>query len=212
MGMPDQGARIRRCWERGVGGGIGQRVGVGGNWLREDECEVLVEAGDEVVLRAEVRGELEASEGQCPEKSGAGGAHKALDPGLAEEIDGLAWIADKEDGLRVAVPGFGEHLNEVVLSGGGVLHFVDKEMLKARAQGRGEVVRAGIFIEGVAGEEAEFGEVALVVCSEDELELDQGTAENTEERLCDSPLARGIAGRRESVDSEKHLQQIVAMA
>src|ERR1035441_3574137 len=119
MGMPDQGARIRRRWERGVGGGIGQRVGVGGNWLREDECEVLVEAGDEVVLRAEVRGELEASEGQCPEKSGAGGAHKPLD---------------------------------------------------------------------------------------------QGTAENTEERLCDSPLVRGIAGRRESVDSEKHLQQIVAMA
>ena len=139
ISMPDQGTRIRRCGKRGVGGGIGQGVGIGGHGLREDEREVLVEAGNEVGLRAEVRGESEASERQCAEKSGAGGAHKTLDARLAEEIDRLTRIADEEDGLRVAVPGFGEPLDEVVLSGGGVLHFVDEKMLKARAQGRGEV-------------------------------------------------------------------------
>ena len=63
----------------------------------------------------------------------------------------------------------------------------------------------------MAREEAELGEVALAALGEDELEFDQGAAEDAEERLCDGPLVRGIVGRRESANREQHLQQIVAM-
>ena len=92
---------------------------------------------------------------------------------MAEEVDGLARVADQEDGLRVAVPGFGEHFDEVVLAGGGILHLVDEQVLKACAKCCSEIVRAGFFVESVTREQAEFGEVALVVGGEDELEFDE---------------------------------------
>ncbi len=125
---------------------------------------------------------------------------EAFDAGLAEEVDGLAGVADEEDGLRVAVPGGGEALDEVVLGGGGVLHLVDEEVLEAGAEGGGEVFGAGVLGEGVAGEERELGEVALGVGGEDELEFDEGSAEDAEEGFGDEPLVGGVGGGREVAD------------
>jgi hypothetical protein len=136
--------------------------------------------------------------GRLAETFGAGGADEALDARLAEEIDGLAWIADEEDGLGVAVPGFGEQLDEVVLAGGGVLHLVDEQMLEACAELRRRGLGAGFLAEGVAGEQAEFGEVALVALGEDELEFDQGAAEDAEEGFGDGPLIGRVVGGREA--------------
>ena len=87
-----------------------------------------------------------------------------------------------------------------VLAGGGVLHLVDEQMLQARAERGGEVVGAGVFTEGVAGEQTEFGEVALVALGEDELKFDEGAAEDAEEGLGDGPLIGGIAGGRKCAD------------
>ena len=50
----------------------------------------MVELLDQRCLRAEVRGEAQASEGQVAERCGAHGVEEALDAGLAEEVDGLA--------------------------------------------------------------------------------------------------------------------------
>ena len=205
MGMPNQPARVR-CGKRSVSRGIGQSVRVGGDRFWEDEGEILVEASNEIVLRAEVGGELKPREGHVAEKAGAGGVHEALDARLAEEVDGLAGIADEEDSLGVAVPGFGEHFDEIVLAGGGVLHLVDQQMLEARAERGGEVVRAGFVAESVAGKETEFGEVALVMRGEHELKLDQGAAEHSEKSFGDDPLVFGVLGRGKAPHGEQYLK------
>jgi len=71
------------------------------------------------------------------------------------------WVADEEDGLRVPVPILGEEFDDLVLTGGGILHLVDQEVLQARAEGGGKVIRAGFGGEGSAGQQGGFGEVAL---------------------------------------------------
>ena len=38
-------------------------------------------------------------------------------------------VADEEDGLAEAIPALGEELEELVLGGGGILHFIDEEVL-----------------------------------------------------------------------------------
>ncbi len=111
----------------------------------------------------------------------------------------------------MAVPGFGQHLDEVVLAGGCVLHFVDQQMLEMRTERRSEVVRSRVFAEDVAGKKAEFREVALVVLGENELKLNEGTAEDPEERFGDGPLVGWISGWWKSADGEKNLKQVVAI-
>ena len=149
---------------------------------------------------------------QVAELPGEHCADEMLDPGLAEEIDGLAWIADQEDGLGMAVPGCGEKLEEVVLAGGGVLHLVDQQVLEARAELGGEVLGAGFLGEGVASEQAEFGEVALAALGENELKLDQGAAEDAEEGLGNRPLLGGILRGGKFLYPEHRFAQVVAIA
>jgi len=108
----------------------------------EDEIEVAVELFDESALGAEVCGEAQAREGQVAEPLGVRGADEALDPRLAEEVDGLAGVAHQKDGLPVAVPVGGEELDQLVLARGGVLHLIDQEVLQARAERSGQVVRS----------------------------------------------------------------------
>ena len=104
----------------------------------------MVEVIDQSALRAEVSREAEAREGKVAEALGVHGADDSLDACLAEEIDGLARVADQEDGLSVAVPALGKEFDEFVLGGGGVLHLVDEEVLEACAEGGGEVFWAGV--------------------------------------------------------------------
>ena len=85
--------------------------------VREDEAEVAVELIDQGALGAEVCGEAEACEGQVAEALGVHGLDEAFDAGLAEEVDGLAGVADQEDGLSIAVPVSGEEFKELVLGG-----------------------------------------------------------------------------------------------
>ena len=133
-----------------------------------------------------------AVSGRSPSWPVAHGVEEALDAGLAEEVDGLLGVADEEDGLGVAVPALGEELDELVLAGGGVLHLVDEEVLEAHAGGGGEVVEgrspsAGRLVRArsssVKSHSAGLGE--------DELQLDEGTAEDAEEGLGDVPLSGG---------------------
>src|SRR5208283_54895 len=208
--VPDGAACAGRGGERGLGGGVGERVGV--CFVGEDEGEVMVELIDESALGAEVCGEAQAGERQVAEPLGAHGADEALDARLAEEIDGLAGVADQKDGLPVAVPVGREQFDELVLAGGGVLHLVDQEVLQARSEGGGQVVRAGVGVEGVAGEQAEFGEVALVARGEDELELNQRATEDAEEALGYGPLICGVVGRGKLADSLEDLEEVVAVA
>ena len=64
----------------------------------------------------------------------------------------------------------------------------------------------------MAGEQAEFGEVALVVGTEDELQFDQRAAENAEERFGDSPLVCGVVGRGKRANALEGEEQVVAVA
>ena len=210
VGVPDGAACAGRGGQRGLGGGVGEGVGVG--FLGEDEIEVAVELFDESVLGAEVCGEPQAREGQVAEALGAHGPDEALDPRLAEEVDGLARIADQEDGLPVAVPVGREQFDELVLAGGGVLHLIDQEVLQARAERGGQVFGAGVCAEGGAGEEGNLGVVALVVGGEDELEFDQSAAEDAEEALGDGPLVGGVAGGGQGANILKGEEQFVAVA
>jgi hypothetical protein len=162
--------------------------------------EVFVEGLDEGGLGAEVGGEAEDGEREVAEAAGLEGLEEALDAGLTKGVDGLPGIADEEDGLGVGVPAAGEELDEFVLGGAGVLHFVDEEVLEAEAGGGGEVVECGVVAEGGAGEEADFGEVALGAFGEDELELGEGAGEDAEEGFGDLPLLTGILGGREIRD------------
>ena len=198
---------MRRGGQRGVGRGVGE-----GGFRREDQGEVLVEVIDQSALRAEVSREAEAREGQVAEALGVHGADESLDACLAEEVDGLAWVADQEDGLPVAVPTLGKEFDEFVLGGGGVLHLVDEEVLEACAESGGEVFWAGVGGEGVAGEEAEFGEVALVARGEDELEFDQRTAQNAEEGFSDGPLVCGVVGGGKGANFLEGEEEVVAVA
>ena len=136
----------------------------------------MIEVIDQSALRAEVSRETKARDGQVAETLSVHGADESLDACLAEEVDGLAWVADQEDGLPVAVPALGQEFDELVLGGGGVLHLVDEEVLQSRAESGGKVFWAGVGAECGAGEEAELGVVALVACGEDELEFDQRAA------------------------------------
>ena len=148
--MPDRAARVERSCNGGLGWRVWQGVGIvslGG----EDEIEIVVELIDEVALGAEIGGKAEPGERKFAKSLGVHGADEALDSRLAEEIDGLARIADEEDGLRVTVPGCSEELKELVLAGGGVLHFVHKQMLETCAQRGGEVFSAGILPQRMAG-------------------------------------------------------------
>ena len=99
----------------------------------------------------------------------------------------------------------GEELDELVLAGGGVLHLVDEEVFEVEAGGEAEVFDGifGVAVEGSACEQGEFGEVALIAGSEDELEFDQGAAEDAEEGFGDGPLLRGIADRRKRGELEQ---------
>jgi hypothetical protein len=133
---------------------------------------------------------------------------ETLNSGLAEEVDGLAGISDQEEGLGVCVPVAGEELDEVVLASGGVLHLVDEEVLEAGAEGAGEVVGAGVGAEGGAGEEGQLGEVALVAEGEDELEFDQGAAEDTEERFGDGPLVGWVVGGGKGADAVEKVEEV----
>ena len=185
---------------------------MGGGFLGEDEIEVAVELFDESELRAEVCGEAKARERQVADAPGAHGPDEALDARLAEEVDGLAGVAHQKNGLPVAVPVGGEQFDQLVLAGGSVLHLIDQEVLQARAERGGQVVRSGVGVEGVAGEQAEFGEVALVARIEDELQFDQCAAENAEERFGDSPLVGGVMGRGKRTNALEGEQQVVAVA
>ena len=179
-----------------VAGGVGFAVGdfvVDG----EDGGEGLVELLDERGLGAEVGGEVERGEGELAEAAGAEGIEEAGDLRLAEEVDGLLGVADEEDGLAMTVPRVGEEANEFVLGGGGVLHLVDEEVIEAGAGGGGEVVESGIVAEGGERGEGELGEVAGGGGLEDELELDEGVAEDAEESLGDEPLLLGVADGRQ---------------
>jgi hypothetical protein len=102
---------------------------------RKDAVEGLVEIFDERLLRAEVGGEAQWGEGDVTEARFVKGAQKTFDTRLSEEIDGLLGVADEEEGLRVAIPGLSEELDEVVLSGGGVLHLVNEQMAEPPAGG-----------------------------------------------------------------------------
>jgi hypothetical protein len=172
----------------------------------------MVELIDKGALGAEVSGEAEERERQVAEALGMHGADESLDARLSEEVDGLTGVADQEDGLPVAVPTGGEELDEFVLCGGGVLHLVDQEVLEACAEGGGEVVRAGVGVEGVAGKQAELGEVALAASGEDELEFDQRTAQNAEERFCDGPLICGVVGGGQGANALECEEEVVAVA
>src|ERR1039457_4139305 len=95
---------------------------------------------------------------------------------------------------------------------GGVLHLVDQQVLQARAELGGEVLGAGFLGEGIASEQAEFGEVALPALGEDELKLDQGAAEDAEEGLGNRPLLGGILRGRKFLYPEHRFAQVVAIA
>ena len=97
------------------------------------QIEGVVEAVDEIGLRAEVGGEVECAELNFSEALFAHGAQETFDARLAEEIDGLLGIANEKESLRTTVPGARELLDEIVLCGGSVLHLVDEKMLEARA-------------------------------------------------------------------------------
>jgi hypothetical protein len=172
----------------------------------------LIEIIDQSALRAEVRREAKARERQVAEALGVHGTDESLDPRLTEEVDGLAWVADQEDGLPVAVPALGKEFDELVLGGGGVLHLVDEEVLESRAESGGKVFWAGVGAECGAGEEAEFGVVALVACGEDELEFDQRAAENTEEGFGDCPLVCGVVSGGKGANFLEGEEEVVAVA
>src|SRR5665213_1004170 len=94
-------------------------------------------------------------------------------------------------------------MDEVVLGGGGVLHLVDEQVAELAAGGECEVdiVVAGAFcVEGLAGGEGDFDEVALVALSEDEFELGEGAPEDVQKRIGDGPLVIGIMRVGESED------------
>ena len=101
----------------------------------------------------------------------------------------------------------GEELDEVVLGGGGVLHLVDEEVLErapraaARSSGPESAVRAvrARRASSVKSHWARFGE--------DELELDEGAAEDAEEGLGDGPLVGGVLRGRERVDAAEGLDE-----
>ena len=193
-----------------MGWSVGQCEKAG--FIREDEVEVVVELIDESALRAEVCGEPEASEPQVAESLGVHGADEALDARLAEEIDGLAGIADQKDGLRVAIPIFCEEFNQLILGGGGVLHLVDQQVLQARAECGGQVVGARVFAEGVAREQIELSEVALIVGGEDELEFNQCAAEYTKEGFGYGPLVGWVVSGRQRADALEGVEKVVAVA
>jgi hypothetical protein len=188
MGVPGEAGGVGGRGKRGVGVDVRRRIGRAAVIVREDKAEVFVELNDEIALGAEVCGETERGEGNVAKASGGYGMDKALDARLAEEIDGLVRVPNEEDGLRVAVPGLGEEFEEFVLAGGSVLHLVDQEMLEARAECGGEIFCSGFFAESVAGEQADFSEVALVALGEDQLKFDESAAENAKEGFGDGPL------------------------
>lgn len=62
----------------------------------------------------------------------------------------------------------------------------------------------------MAGKQAEFGEIALVACGEDELQFDQSAAEDAEEGLGNGPLADGVMGGGKGSDALQKLEEVVA--
>ena len=188
------------------GGRLGGVAGGG-----EDSGEVLVEGVDKIGLGAEVRGEVQGGEGQLVQAAAMHGLDEALDPRLAKKIDGLLGVADEEDGAGGAIPATGEELDELVLGGGGVLHFVDEQMLK-RGSGGGEVVLRGGGAKRGFGEQGDLGEVALAASGEDGLQLGEGAAENLEEGLGDAPLVCRVVRGRKCADAAEQLAKGVVVA
>ncbi len=125
--------------ERDVDGG-GCQGGVVGRG--KDLLEGGVKSVDQGRLRAEVCGQAKGIDGELAEEAVIHHAAKAFHTRLPELIDGLLGVADEEEGLRHAVPASGECLEKLILAGGGVLHFVDEQMLEA-ADRAVEEVRGG---------------------------------------------------------------------
>ena len=119
-----------------MGGCIKEGLQVGLIW--KDEGEVAVELLYQGALGAEVCVEAEAGERQVAKALRSHSLDKAFHPRLTEEVNRLAGVADQEDGLRIAVPVGGKPLDEIVLGGGCVLHFVNQEVLQACAERGGD--------------------------------------------------------------------------
>ena len=93
----------------------------------------------------------------------------------------------------------GEELDELVLGGGGVLHFIDEQVLKIgeAAEGFDRIFSA----EDGLSEDAELVEVAATGFGEDELELDESLGEDAEDASGDGPVGGGVVGGGEAADT-----------
>lgn len=193
--------------ERNVGGSARRIAGTDGG-------EHLIDGFGEAGVGTEVDGQLD---GKALDAAEAALAHlrEELDLGLAKHIDGLHGVADEKDGalfigIGGVAPGGKKLGDELVLTAGGVLEFVDEEMTDVA----GEVEDAfGTFFENFKGCDGELDEIDFVVFGEDDAQFGDGLAEDGEDVAEGGPLAVGvdvggeIADGAESFEEPGHLLQ-----